>query len=309
METRTLGGSELAASLVGLGCNNFGMKLDADGTQQVVHACLDAGITFFDTADMYGGGKSEEFLGKALGARRKDVVLATKFGGMDKMQGKQRYGAPDAVVACVDASLSRLGTDWIDLYQMHYPDPDVPIEETLGALDALITSGKVRAVGHSNFDAAQIAGAAAAASDNAFVSAQNEWSLLARNVEADVVPACEAASLSMIPYFPLASGMLTGKYRRGEDFDEGTRLGAMSYFADVASDENFDKVEALERVAQDGGRSLLELAFGWLAAQPSVASVIAGATTPEQVRANAGAVARPLEAGEVGAIEAALDPA
>ena len=309
MESRRIGSSELEVSLVGLGCNNFGMKIDERATAAVVHACLDEGVHFFDTADMYGGGKSEEFLGKALGVRRKDIVLATKFGGMAKAQGKTGFGAPQAVHESLDASLRRLGTDYIDLYQMHYPDPDTPVEETLGALDDAVQAGKVRVVGHSNFDAEQIEAASKAARRNAFASAQNEWSLLSRAAEEAVVPACESAGISMIPYFPLASGMLTGKYRRGEEFADGSRLAAMSFFADVANDENFTRVEALAKVADQVGRTLVELAFGWLAAQPTVASVIAGATTPEQVRSNAHATDRALSAEEVEAATAAVDAA
>lgn len=307
MKTRQLGNTELAISEIGLGCNNFGMRIDATETEAVVHACLDSGIGFFDTADLYGGGKSEEFLGTALGTRRKDIVLATKFGGMAKSKGEAGFGSPEAVVACAEASLKRLSTDYIDVYQMHYPDPDTPIADTLGALDGLVRAGKIRATGSSNFDALQIEMAAGVHTENSFASAQNEWSLLNRDIEAGVIPACEAAGVSMIPFFPLASGMLTGKYRRGEEFSEGSRLAAMDYFASVATDANYSKVEALSAVARNSDRTLLELALAWLCAQNCVASVIAGATRPEQVNENARATERPLSREELEAIETALE--
>jgi len=309
VKTRQLGNTEVAVSEIGLGCNNFGMRIDAAQTEAVVHTCLDSGITFFDTADLYGGGRSEEFLGNALGTRRQDIVVATKFGGMAKSRGETGFGSPEAVIACAEASLRRLSTDYIDVYQMHYPDPDTPIADTLGALDGLIREGKIRATGSSNFDALQIETAAGVPVENSFASAQNEWSLLNRDIETEVVPACEAAGVSMIPFFPLASGMLTGKYRRGEDFSEGTRLAAMDYFASVATDANYSRVEALSEVARDFDRTLLELALAWLCAQDCVASVIAGATRPEQVNENASSSERPLSWEELEAIEAALEAA
>ena len=306
MKKRQLGASDLWVSEVGLGCNNFGMKIDSSETTAVVHSCLDGGIEFFDTADMYGGGKSEEFLGAALGARRRDIVLATKFGGIEFSKGKTGFGAPESITASVDASLRRLRTDYIDLYQMHYPDSETPIEETLGALDQLVRAGKIRVAGSSNFDAAQIEAASNADSQQPLATAQNEWNLLNRAVESEIVPACEAAGVSMIPFFPLASGMLTGKYERGEEFADGSRLATLGFFANIATEENFSKVEAVSSVARDSGRTLLELAFSWLAAQPCVASVIAGATSSEQVTANARATARALSAEESESIETAL---
>ena len=306
MNKQQLGGSDLSVSEIGLGCNNFGMKIGASETDAVVHACLDAGIDFFDTADIYGGGKSETFLGAALGSRRQDVVLATKFGGIAFSKGQTGFGAPEAVIASVDASLKRLGTDYIDLYQMHYPDADTPISDTLDTLGQLVRAGKIRVGGSSNFDAAQIAEASSADAPLLFATAQNEWNLLNRAVETEIVPACEAAGVSMIPFFPLASGMLTGKYERGEVFQDGSRLAALSFFASIATDENFSKVEALTEVARSADRTLLELALSWLAAQPCVASVIAGATHAEQVAANARATERALSDDELKAIETTL---
>src|SRR5262245_31301850 len=254
MEKRSLGTSGLAASLVGLGCNNFGMKIDSAATGAVIDAALDAGITFFDTADMYGNGKSEEFIGQVLGPRRKEIVLATKFGGVafHGMSG-ERWGTRPYIIACLETSLRRLRTDWVDLYQMHYHDPTTPVEETLAALDDLVRQGKVRTVGCSNFSGAQLAEATAQARERRFVpfiTAQNNWSLLNRGAERDVIPACERNGLGQLPYFPLASGMLTGKYRRGEGFAAGTRLAAFKFAQGLASEENFTKIEALQNFAE-----------------------------------------------------------
>ena len=310
MEHRRLGGSDLEVSLVGLGCNNFGMKIDLEASRKVIDAALDAGIDFFDTADMYGNGKSEEFIGEVLGPRRSRVRIGTKFGGVAMVSGKKGWGQRAYIHECADASLKRLRTDHIDLFQMHYPDPGTPIEETLGALDELVRQGKVRQIGCSNYTGAMIADADATSARKKlarFVSAQNEWSLLVRDAEKDVIPACEKQRLGQLPYFPLASGMLTGKYRRGEKYAAGSRFATMGdYFAKVASDANFAKVEALEKVAKAHGHSLLELAMGWLAAQPSVASVIAGATTPEQVRANAASMTWKMKPGDLAEIDRAL---
>jgi aryl-alcohol dehydrogenase-like predicted oxidoreductase len=309
MEHRRLGGSDLEVSVVGLGCNNFGMKIDLAASRAVIDAALDAGIDFFDTADMYGGGKSEEFIGEVLGKRRSRVRIGTKFGAGRKAKGPGQFGTRAYTLECAEASLKRLRTDYIDLYQMHYPDPGTPIEETLGALDELVRQGKVRQIGCSNFTGPMIAEADAVSGKKGlprFVSAQNEWSLLKREAEGDVIPACEKHRLGQLPYFPLASGLLTGKYRRGEKFAAGTRFATMGdYFASVATDANFAKVEALERVAKAHGHTLLELAMSWLAAQPSVASVIAGATTPEQVHANAKSVSWKLSPAELAEIERA----
>lgn len=286
MQTRRIG--SLTVSAVGLGCNNFGMAIDEQQTTDVVAAALDAGITLFDTADIYGGTRSEVFLGRALGARRPHAVIATKFG---LPVDEHRKGAhPDYIRRAVEDSLRRLNTDRIDLYQLHKPDPSVPIADTLGALDDLVRAGKVREIGCSNFSAAQIRDAEAAARPGAarFVSVQNQYSLLHREPEAEVLPECASRGLAFLPYFPLASGLLTGKYRKGAPAPAGTRL-QMSWAASVMTAENFGKVEALSRFAVERGRTLLELAVSWLLAHREVASVIAGATRPEQIRANASA--------------------
>jgi aryl-alcohol dehydrogenase-like predicted oxidoreductase len=290
MDHRRLGESGLAVSVVGLGCNNFGRRIDLEATREVVHAALDVGITLFDTADIYG--ESEDFLGEVLGAAREDIVLATKF-GMDMggalgpdwgARGSRRY-----IRKAVESSLRRLRTDWIDLYQMHAPDPATPIEETLTALDELVAEGKVRYIGCSNFSGWQLADAdwiARTTGHERFISAQNHYSLIERGVEAELAPACERFGVGILPFYPLANGLLSGKYQRGAQAPEGTRLAAR---ADWLSDERFDKVEALTAYAEERGVSLLDVAIGGLAAQPAVASVIAGATKPEQIRANAAA--------------------
>ncbi len=292
MEARTLGADGPALSVVGLGCNNFGMRIDADAATAVVHAALDVGITHFDTAEMYGGGKSEEFLAAALGSRRDEVVIATKF---VPRPGDEPY-APGVLATRIregcEISLGRLGTDRIDLYYQHYPDAEGPIDEVLETLDELVRAGKLLHLASSNHPAALIDSAdevARARGWARFVGTQLEWNLLERAVEAEIVPAARAHDMGIVPYFPLASGLLTGKYRRGEDFPEGSRFAAISYFAGVATDENFDRVEALTAFADARGHLLLELAVAWLAAQDGVTSVITGATTPDQVRANAAA--------------------
>jgi len=291
MQYRRLGTSGLKVSEIGLGCNNFGMRIDEAQTTAVVEAALESGITFFDTADVYGGTKSEVMLGKALGSKRHDIVLATKFGiplgpAPYSGGGSRRY-----IVRAVEASLTRLGTDYVDLLQMHQFDPETPLDETLRALDDLITAGKVRYIGNSNYAGWQIADAdwiARSGPFNRFVAAQNNYSLLERNVAREVLPACEHFGLGFLPFFPLASGLLTGKYRRGEPPPEGTRLAAWgARGAQALSDSAFDRVEALEAWARGRNHSILELAFAWLLGQPVVASVIAGATSPEQVKANA----------------------
>jgi aryl-alcohol dehydrogenase-like predicted oxidoreductase len=289
MELRKIGSLEV--SLVGLGCNNFGGRIDEARTKEVVDAAINAGVTFFDTADVYGGGgASETLLGRALGSRRKDVVVATKFG---MPMGEGKAGAAPAYVkqACED-SLRRLGVDVIDLYQQHAPDQAVPIEDTLGALSELVAEGKVREIGCSNFTPEMIDAAAAAGTPSRFVTVQNELSLLRRKGDTDLVAACQRNDLSILPYFPLASGMLTGKYHRGEEPPSGTRLAGMpeERRERALSDRAFDVVEALEAFATSKGRTLLELAMSWLAHLPAMGSVIAGATSPDQVRANAGAV-------------------
>jgi aryl-alcohol dehydrogenase-like predicted oxidoreductase len=304
METRKLG--SLDVSLVGLGCNNFGGRMDEAATKAVVDAAIDVGITLFDTADVYGGaGKSEELLGRALGARRDSVIVATKFG---MPMGEGLAGAAPAYVqqAC-DASLARLGIDCIDLYQLHAPDAAVPIEDTLGALNDLVVAGKVREIGCSNFTPELIEQAAKASERDGlarFVSVQNELSLLRGDLA--VVDAAAEHGLGILPYFPLSSGMLTGKYKRGEEPPAGTRLAGMpeERRARALSDKVFDKVERLEAYATSKGHSLLELAMSWLAGLPQMASVIAGATKPEQANANAGAVGWTLSPDERAEIEA-----
>jgi len=303
MEYRRLGSSGLKVSEVGLGCNNFGMRIDQAATNAVVGACLDAGITFFDTADVYGGHKSEVMLGEALNGKRHEVVLATKFASPMGPAPDQRGGSRRYVMNAVEASLKRLGTDYIDLYQMHQPDKDAPIEETLGALDDLVTQGKVRYIGNSNFTGWQIADADWIARNehlNRFVSAQNNYSLLERKVEFEVNPACERFGLGMLPFFPLASGLLSGKYRRGEAPPADTRLAAWGARGQAAlSDKNFGKLEALSAYAEARSHDLLELAFAWLLGHGVVSSVIAGATRPEQVKANAAAANWKLTPEEV----------
>lgn len=311
MQMRRLGNSGLKVSEVGLGCNNFGMRIDEKETQAVVDAAIEAGITLFDTADIYGGTKSEEFLGKALGKKRKHIVLATKFGMRVGDDERKKGGSRRWIMTAVEDSLKRLGTDWIDLYQFHAPDPETPIDETLRALDDLVSQGKVRYIGNSNFTGWQIADAAWTAKTahrTPFVSAQNEFSLLRRNVEHEILPACEQFGLGFLPFFPLASGLLTGKYRRGEAPPEGTRLAAWgARGAQALNDRNFDKLEKLEAWATARGHSVLELAFAWLLGHPAVSSVIAGATSPKQVRTNATTAdwrLTPEEVDEVGKLVA-----
>ena len=287
MRTRRLGREGPEVSVVGLGCNNFGMRVDLEGTRAVVDAALDAGVTLIDTADIYGGnGGSESFLGEVLEGRRERVVLATKFGG-DMGDGTEARGSRDYIRKAVAGSLQRLRTDYIDLYQYHTPDHVTPFEETFGALDELVREGKVRYVGHSNLDAAQTEEIDALARERGWarpVSAQNRYSLLHRDAERELLPTCERLGIGVLPYFPLASGLLTGKYRRGQPRPEGTRLATRD---EVFTDETFDRLEALEAVAEQRGVSLLSVAIGGLLGQPAIASVIAGATKPEQVRANA----------------------
>ncbi len=303
MEYRNLGSTGLKVSVVGIGCNNFGRRCDQDRTKSVVDKAIDSGITLFDTADAYGPmGLSEEYLGKALKGRRQEMVIATKFGSPmgegDLMHGASRRYLHNAV----DASLKRLDTDYTDLYQLHFPDGATPVEETLAALDDLIKQGKVRYIGNSNFSGWQIADAdwiARSRNLNRFVTAQNLYSLLDRRIEREVVPACQQFGLGILPYFPLASGMLTGKYSRGEALPEGSRLQQWGGRAAAAlSDQNFEIVEKLTAFADERGHSLLELAFSWLISLPHISSVIAGATSPEQVTANAAAAGWQLTAQE-----------
>ncbi len=289
METRPIG--SLAVSVVGVGCNNFGGRIDEKGTKEVIDAAIDVGINFFDTADIYANGKSEELLGRFLGARRRDVIVATKFG--NDMPGQGRGARPEYVRQALDASLKRLRMDHVDLYQQHVPDPDVPIAETLSALDQLVKAGKVREIGCSNFSAAQIKEARKASDARAgsvrFVSVQNEYSLLHREPEEEVLAECERLGMAFLPFFPLMSGLLTGKYRKGRPIPQGTRVAKYERYTKLLTEENLDKVEALIDFAASRRRSLLELAFSWLLAHGVVASVIAGATSDEQVRNNAAA--------------------
>ena len=311
MELRNLGRSGLRVSLVGLGCNNFGMRLDANQTADVVNAALDAGITLFDTADMYGSrGDSERFLGKALGAKRSEIVLASKFGMAMDDEGVKIGAARRYIMQAVEDSLSRLGTDWIDLYQLHQFDPLTPIDETLRALDDLIRDGKVRYVGSSNLPAWRSTEAEFIARElgtNKFISCQEEWNVLNRAIEQDVVPMMETYGLGMLPYFPLASGLLTGKYKK-DSMPEGARLTDMPRFANrgYVTEANFAKVERLENFANQRGHSVLELAFSWLAAQKVTGSVIAGATKPEQIKSNVAAANWKMTAEELAEIDELL---
>jgi aryl-alcohol dehydrogenase-like predicted oxidoreductase len=310
MERRNLGTSGLKVSAVGLGCNNLGGRLDRDGTMRLIPAAIDLGITLFDTADSYPVGKpgvSETLLGEALGSRRKEVVIATKFANVMGPGDMMRGGSRRWIMAAVEGSLRRLGTDWIDLYQMHFPDPATPIEETLRALDDLIHAGKVRYIGCSNFAGWQIATARAAARElgrNAFASDQDEYSLLVREVEREILPAARASGMGFLPYFPLASGFLTGKYRRNQPMPEGARITAAKVFQDnFLTDENWAILERLEDFAATRGRTLLDLAVSWLLANPTVSSVIAGATAPGQVKANVAAAGWKLTADDMAAID------
>lgn len=290
LPTRTLGSSDLAVSVVGLGCNNFGGRIERERTRAVLDAAIDAGVTLLDTADIYGNrGGSEHLIGELLGARRDRVVLATKFGvdmGDENGTPAGRPGSRAYVRQAVACSLQRLRTDWIDLYQYHFPDPETPLDETLGALGELVEDGLVRYIGCSNFSAAQLEESARIAAERSvpgFVSLQNEYSLLKRGIEADVIPACDRLGVGVLPYYPLASGLLTGKYRRRERAPAGTRLADRDAIAD---DATFDRLEALERFASTRGLTMVDVAIGGLVVQPTVASVIAGATRPEQVEAN-----------------------
>ena len=290
MRERHLGSSNLLVSVVGLGCNNFGWRNDGAQTRAVVDAAIGAGISLFDTAESYGRGDSELFLGRALAGRRDRAVIATKFGwGRGRDDASMARGSAEYVRGAIEGSLRRLGTDYVDLYQYHRPDGVTPIEETLGAMDELVRAGKVRHIGSSNLTTSQAEEADRVAGERAltrFVSAQNEYSWLARDAERDLIPLCERLGLGLLPYFPLARGLLTGKYRRGRPAPEGTRLAVQGVTVD---DATWDRIDELAAFARDHGLRLLDVAIGGLAAQPAVASVIAGATSPEQVRANAAA--------------------
>ena len=309
MEYRNLGSSGLQVSLAGLGCNNFGRRCDAARTREVIDKAVELGVTFFDTADIYGPrGLSEEFMAPAIKPHRRNIVLATKFTapmgeGPLWAGGSRRY-----VMEAVDDSLRRLDTDYIDLYQVHFPDRTTPIEETMRALDDIVRAGKVRYIGCSNFDGWQVVEAQWIARTQhltPFISAQNQYNLLERKVERELVPAAKKYGLGVLPYFPLASGFLTGKYRPGEAAPEGTRLAAMQGRGAerILNDENYATLQKLEEFAQQRGHSMLELAIGWLASQPHVASVISGATSPEQLEQNAAAVAWKLTPEELAEVD------
>jgi aryl-alcohol dehydrogenase-like predicted oxidoreductase len=299
VERRRIGSLEVSA--VGLGCNNFGMRLDQKASAAVIEAALDARINFFDTSDSYG--PSEEYLGKTLGRRRQAVLIATKFG--KPVPGQGEGATPAYVKLAVEASLRRLRTDYIDLYQLHAPVPSVPIADTLGSLDKLVRAGKVREIGCSNFSAQQLREATRAARYGAarFVGLQNEYSLLHREPEGAVLGTCEELEVAFLPYFPLASGLLTGKYRLGREPPTGTRIADMPYFRRALTPERLERVEALARFAESHGRRLLDLAISWLLTRPVVASVIAGATSAEQVKRNAVAASWKLSADELAEVD------
>ncbi len=301
MEHRSIG--ELSVSVVGLGCNNFGRRCDPAETADVVNAALDAGIDYFDTADMYGAGLSEEYLGRALRGRRDEVLLATKFGAPGSNDEGVARGSAAWVRTAVERSLQRLGTDRIDHYQLHFPDPEVPIEETLGELHALVEEGKVREIGCSNFGSGRIREASdvsKARGWTAFKTVQNRYSVLNRDPEPRVVPACAERGLGLIPYFPLESGLLTGKYRKGEKLPAGSRIAEFPEDQRKAflGSETLDKVGRLRDYAEARGHTILELAISWLASSPAVVSVISGATRPDQVKANAAAASWKMTEGE-----------
>jgi aryl-alcohol dehydrogenase-like predicted oxidoreductase len=310
---RKLGRSPLEVSLCGLGCNNFGQRIDLEATRRVVDKALDLGINFFDTADIYGNkGGSETFLGQSLGSRRKNIILATKFGMIMNEAGTMRGAARAYVMSACAASLRRLGTDWIDLYQLHRPDSRTPIEETLRALEDLIQQGKVRYIGCSNLQAWQVVEAEWTARNigtHAFISCQDEYSLIVREPERELIPAMRAYGLALLPYFPLAGGFLTGKYKRGQPMPQGVRLNTAKHLADrYVTDANWEIVERLEKFCADRNRTLLELAIAWLAAQPLIPSVIAGATKPEQVEQNVRAVEWTLSADELAEVDRLASP-
>ncbi|HMI47821.1 MAG TPA: aldo/keto reductase [Gemmatimonadaceae bacterium] len=308
MEKRKIG--SLDVSVVGVGCNNFGGRIDETRTKEVIDAALAQGINFFDTADMYANGRSEELIGRFLvdGGHRSDVIIATKFG--NEMEGQGRGARPQYVRFALEASLKRLHTDYIDLYQQHLPDPDVPIAETLGALDDLVKAGKVREIGCSNFSVQQIREAQAEAAKHAgssrFVSVQNEYSLLHREPEEGVLDECERQGIAFLPFFPLKSGLLTGKYRKGGPIPQGTRVAKYERYRSLLTDENLDKVEVLIKFAESRGHTILELAISWLLARRVVASVIAGATSAAQVRANVAGAGWKLSTADLDEIDSLL---
>jgi aryl-alcohol dehydrogenase-like predicted oxidoreductase len=310
MEYRNLGPTGLHVSAVGLGCNNFGRNVDLETARRVIHAALDHGVTLFDTGDTYGRrGGSETIIGEVLGARRKDIVLATKFGRPMDAEGKLQGSSRNYIMFAVEASLKRLRTDWIDIYMSHKPDPHTPIEETLRALDDLVQQGKVRAIGSSHMPADQVRDAIATSHRHnltSFACCEDEYSLLFRGIERDLLPTMAAEGLSLLPYYPLASGLLTGKYKRGEALPAGSRFAVVKerdYTGHFLTEANWDKLDALTAFAQARGLTLLQVAMSWIAAKPRVASVIAGATRPEQVAANVQAAEAPLGAEDIAELD------
>ena len=308
METRNLGGSGLRVSAVGLGCNNFGQRSDLETSRRIIHKAIDLGITLFDTADIYAGrGGSENVLGQVLGDRRKDIVLATKYAKPMADDGSRQGASRRYIMQAVEDSLRRLKTDYIDLYQQHEYDDRTPIDETLRALEDLIRHGKVRYIGCSNFPAWRVSEAQQIAKQintHAFVSCQDEYSLLVRDIEKDLLPMAQTYNLGLLPFFPLANGLLAGKYKRGEKPPANSRLGKVDYLRErYMNDRNFDIVQKLDAFARQHGKTLLELAFSWLAARPQVSSVIAGASSPEQVEQNVRAIAWTLTPDDMAAID------
>lgn len=309
MEYRQVGSSGLTVSAAGLGCNNFGFRMDQQAADTVVAEALELGVNFFDTAAMYGDGASEEILGAALGARRDEAVIATKFGAPRGAGADRATGSRANVIGECEASLRRLGTDRIDLYYLHFPDRFTPIEETLSALDDLVRQGKVRYVAGSGMAGWQIVDAhhvAARTGTAPFIAQQFEWNLLRRECEAEIVPAAAHTGIGMIPFFPLASGMLTGKYSAAAEYPAGSRLASAEYFRKDATEENFAVVDRLTEVAETHGRTMVDLAIGWLLANLAVPSVISGATSAAQLRQNAAVAADPLDVDTLAAIDAAI---
>lgn len=306
MNTRRIG--SLDVTVVGVGCNNFGRRIDEAASTTVIHAALDAGINFFDTADIYGETKSEQILGRALGSRRSEVLIATKFG--NPIDDQRKGAHPDYIKRAAEDSLKRLGTDYIDLYQLHIPDPTVPIADTLGALNDLVAAGKVREIGCSNFSVDQLREAESAVKPGAarFASVQNHYSLFYRAPEQAVVDECERTGMAFLPYFPLASGLLTGKHRKGQPVPDGTRLTGTPRGTELLTEENLTVVENLIAYAEARGHTILELAIGWLLWHQVVASVIAGATTPTQIYANAASASWYLTELEIAEINGIVTP-
>jgi aryl-alcohol dehydrogenase-like predicted oxidoreductase len=305
VETRRI--ATLEVSVIGLGCNNFGWRIDEPASHAVVHAALDAGINFFDTSDTYGKTKSEEFLGRALGARRSSVIVATKFGS--EIDAAHKGARPEYVRQACEDSLRRLGTDYIDLYQLHRPDPTTPIADTIGAMNELVSAGKVLQIGCSNFSATQIVEAERESERLGaakFVSVQNNYNMLEREDEANAIPECERLGIAYLPYFPLASGMLTGKIRKGKPILAGTRIADIEWMKKKLTERNVDVIERLITFASVHKHTILELAMSWLLRLPVVASVIAGATSPDQVRANAAAANWRLSASDLASVEGIL---